>query len=287
MQAAGLDVAGSHLSQSSQKSYRTARMQLGAAVITAPRSVSYLAQTAQSLVVAGAERLHVFAEPATDLQPLHHVVGCPISLVQRSTRRGNFRNWMEAARHMLELDNEYILMCEDDVLFGRTSIGDGLAACSMLVNVGFVSLYTPTHYQRLWRVLDANGKWTGKEYESKATAQSHATGGGRTVVPRDFETGVYAHKFKSLYGALGLLFHRDMLARVVDHDIAKFWKDRYRQLPSEKLACVDTCIGEIMQVLQKDCYFFNPSRAQHIGEISSLDPLKVAKEFRVSSNVLL
>lgn len=263
-------------------------MQLGIAITTAPRPISYISQTAQSLIAAGADRLHVFAEPGSDLSSLRSMPGCPIELVQRMSRRGNFRNWMESARCMLEQDNEFILMCEDDVQFGRTSIQDGLTAYPSLKNVGFVSLYTPTHYQRLWQVLDAGGRLIGKEYESVDVARHLASKiEGRTVVARDFQEGVYAHRFKSLYGALGLLFHRDMLAMVVGHDIAKFWKDRYRELPSEKLACVDTCIGEIMLVIHKDCYFFNPSRAQHIGEVSVVDPLKLLDPFRVSSNVLL
>ena len=227
-------------------------MKLAIAITTAPRAAVYLGQTAKSLVTAGAKHLYIFSEPGADVSCIDTACDCSFSLVQRLTRRGNFRNWMEAARQMLdETDAELILMCEDDVQFGSTSINDALAAWPTLENPGFLSLYTPGHYN-----------------------------------PPGTPDGVWCPKIQSVYGALGLLFNRGSLSEIIKHDTAKFWKDRYRMLSSEKLACVDTCIGETCMMLHKKMYYFSPSRAQHLGEVSSIDTLKTCPERRQASSFL-
>lgn len=256
---------------------------LSVAITTAPRPESYLGRTLASLTAAGATDIHVFSEPGTDLRCLQEF---PASLIQRKDRRGNFRNWMEAARAMLDTGAEMILMAEDDVLFGQSSLKDALDVWSTLGNVGFLSLYTATHYQLEWhlKIGDRIIKRFRAEDVARGKVETHP---GSHVEPYEFPEGVMAPQIDSLYGALALLFHRDILARVVENDVAKFWKDRYRHLPSSELSCVDTCIGEIMNVLHLKMWFFNPGRAQHIGEKSSIDVLREISPFRRSHKVLL
>lgn len=227
-------------------------MKLAIAITTAPRSVVYLNATAQSLVDAGATHLHLFAEPNSDLSCIDTTSPCGFDLIQRPIRLGNFFNWTSAANRMLEkTDAELILMCEDDVQFGRTSISDALAAWPTLADPGFLSLYTPGHYN-----------------------------------PPGTPDGIWCPKIQSVYGALGLLFSRESLSEILDHDTVKFWKDRYRMLSTQQLACIDTCIGEACMVLHKKMWYFNPSRAQHLGEVSSIDTLKTCPERRKASSFI-
>lgn len=258
------------------------------AVTTAPRGTVYLGTTLRSLAAAGAKNAYVFAEPDTDLACLNSVPSsCAVSLTKRVDRRGNFRNWMEAAKTMLATKHEYILMAEDDVLFGKTSLGDALEVFPRLENAGFLSLYTPTHYQMEWQLTAASGELLGR-YETEDVAVRRAIKlPGSHVRIYEYPEGIMSPKIDSLFGALALLFHRDILAKVVEHDIAKEWKDRYRQLSSKNLACVDSCIGEIMNVLHLKMWYFNPGRAQHIGEVSCVNPDFGLSARRKSLKVLL
>lgn len=261
-------------------------MKLGCAVITAPRKVSYLGHTIGSLFSAGIDYVHVFAEPQSDLGCLEGVLD-RVRITSWPSRRGNFRNWMQAAREMSGMDYDLILMAEDDVLFGRTSISDALLAWPLLDSPGFLSLYTPTHYQRSWRVSGADGSVLLSGIRTEDVAKRHAERLSAIAEAVDYPPGLYCPEIDSLYGALGLLFSREVLAMLIENDVAKFWKDRYRDIDSEDLACVDSCIGEVMQVKHLNMWYFNPGRAQHIGEFSSIDSLRSMSPLRVSHNAFL
>lgn len=264
-------------------------MKLGCAVITAPRKTSYLEQTVRSLAIAGIERVQVYAEPGSDTECLRSTKSlCESPVTYWTSRRGNFRNWMESARRMVEMDHDLILMAEDDVLFGHTSISDATACWSFLDNPGFLSLYTPTHYQRSWLVRNSDGVVVAQHITTEDVAVRYAERvPGYTAEPFDYPPGLYCPRIDSLFGALGLVFSREVLSMLLENDVAKFWKDRYRETSSEDLACVDCCIGEVMQVRHLKMWYFNPGRAQHLGETSSLDPLRKISPLRISHNAFL
>lgn len=263
-------------------------MQLACAMITAPRPVSYLATTAQSLVTAGIQHIRVFAEPDTPLDALSKVRGGSFSLVQRLRQQGHFHNWMSAARHMCDSDAELILLCEDDARFGRTAVSDALAAWPKLQSPGCLSLYTPSHYQRTWRVMGSDGKAILPSHETAAAAVKRAKRiAGATVKRVDAPLGLYCPQFRAMYGTVGLLFARETLATIIDHEIAASWASRYPGVPTERLACTDLCLGEILQALDLRAWYFNPGRAQHIGEVSIINPRDGLSPKRRSHNVRL
>lgn len=263
-------------------------MQLACAMITAPRAVSYLGITAQSLVAAGVKHVCIFAEPESPLADLDKVRGGTFSLVQRLSRHGHFRNWMGAARSLLDSDAELILICEDDAKFGRTAIAESLAAWPKLGYPGFLSLYTPSHYQRTWRVLDSDGKQLPPAHETAAAAVKRARRiAGATVKRIDAPVGLYCPQFREMYGTVGLLFARKTLAEIIDHPIAQNWQAQYPNVPEDQLACTDLCLGRIVRDLQLNTWYFNPGRAQHIGEVSIINPHAGLSPKRRSHNVRL
>jgi len=263
-------------------------MQPACAMITAPRPVSYLATTAQSLVAAGINRIHIFAEPETPLDALAKVRGGTFSIVQRLRRYGHFYNWMSAARAMLDTGAELVLMCEDDVQFGRSSLADALAVWPKLQDPGFLSLYTPSHYQQSWRVLGSDGKPLRPFHETAAAAIKRAKRiPGATVKRVDAPYRVYCPQFRDMYGTVGLLFSRATLAAIIDHEIADQWPAHYPDVPAERLACTDLCIGRIVRALGLRAWYFNPGRAQHIGEVSIINPHAGLSPKRRSHNVRL
>ncbi len=126
-------------------------MKLAIAVTTAPRETPTLGRSLDSLRNAGfADTVHVFAEPSSltrDFSAAGHV-----QIHQHRELTGCFGNWLHAASWLVkEKDATHILMCEDDVEYCRSSrekLFDGL---SSLLDIGYVSLYTPIHNVKVAR----------------------------------------------------------------------------------------------------------------------------------------
>jgi hypothetical protein len=117
---------------------------------------------------------------------------------------------------------------------------------------GFVSLYTPSHY-----TLKPKSK------------------------TEDKPVGVNRVWTKSLWGACALIWPREVLEKVVDHQVAQTWlgaKPRSgkktviqkRKDNPNMIANSDTAIGTIMNKMKRTMYFVDPSPVEHIAVHSTI-----------------
>ena len=242
-------------------------------ITTAPRSRSYLSECVISLASAGFEGVRVFAEPGTDLGGLTSSA----RLIQRPTRLGAWHNWREMCRELLDTsDAEIILTVQDDTLFSTTA-GERLQALwpADVSQLGFLSLYSPSHYQKKYAARDASGHPHGYFPDMKAAQRYVASPRNRakrlTVKEHVITAETHRVSTRSLWGACALAFPRESLRRIIDHRIARDWKGVGKRNPAPDRICnVDTAIGKICNALGLHMLFTNPATAQHIGGISSL-----------------
>jgi len=162
-------------------------------------------------------------------------------------RLGVFHNWMRGARHALESGADVIMTVQDDVWFSPDSKWFA-ESCLWPKDCGFLSLYTPLHYS----IVQGKMKPWG--------------------INRIFT--------KSLWGAMAMIWHPDVLDKIVNGDKAKDWigrrstmkpsEIRYKLNNPEEVRNVDTFLGYCVRDMGRDMCFVNPSFAQHIGEHSSI-----------------
>lgn len=275
-------------------------------ITTAPRSngVTYLGPCVASIRAAGFEDVRIFAEPDSPLN------GCDgATIVQRATKRGAWRNWFEMCRDLLETTNApIILTVQDDTLFSvaaRQALEKYWPADTS--EVGFVSLYTPAHYQRKFVVRTRRGKLLGNDPDRRS-AEKRAAKNRRhkpTIEEFRYPIGCNLIKTDAMWGACALAFPRESLRLILDHEVARNWngvseymvrdssgrevkKLRRRQQAQEyvrkhrgttsarvirkpeDVANVDTLIGGVCNKLGLGMYFLNPAVAQHVGSHSTL-----------------
>ena len=209
-------------------------------VTTAPRIECHLEDTLQSISDCGWTPT-VFAEPGSSKTKYNTLTW--------EKRQGLWNNWRAAAQWGIDQNTKYIMTVQDDCLFHpeTKSILDRLPD---LPNMGYLSLYAPSHYQE-----DQNGNPI---------------------------KGLYTVAVTSAWGALALIFERDILIKVLNDDRAKNWigikppnapatwrKDQ--QDHPERIKNSDYIIGSIITyTLAKYLYYLSPSPCFHSARYSSV-----------------
>jgi hypothetical protein len=215
--------------------------ELTVAVTTAPRKDCTLAYCLASIEACGWDPI-VFAEPGS--------TETEYRTVWNEAKLGIWHNWLNSCRWCLEqTSSEYIMTVQDDSLFHPDSkqLVDFLTWPD---NCGFVSLYTPKHYS-----IRADN----------------------TLRP----LGVNKIVTKSLWGACALVWHRDVLRKVIDTPTCKYWLgakpksgsksviENRKNNPSS-IANSDTAIGKAINRLGLFMYFVDPSPVHHISKYSTI-----------------
>jgi hypothetical protein len=218
------------------------------AVITSPRKngVSYLCETLISMVVSGVDDVVVSAEPGSGLAATARSLplSIPISVHGNENRLGNHANWMRAANLAMlkseETKDRVIAICEDDIVFSSkyVSTAESIVRLRDGDDFGFVAAYTSEVYSNR--------------------------------IPFDHEIKTFSTY--SMWGACCLVFTRESLTKIVNHEHMKNWTGIAKDLPvgHPDIQHVDTAIGETMLELGLRGWFLRNSLVQHIGEVSSL-----------------
>lgn len=212
------------------------------AITTAPRKDCTLLQCIDSIRKAGWEPT-IFAEPGS--------TASDAETVWNPERKGCWHNWLASARYALDNSNaKYILTVQDDSLFHPDSRSFAESILWPAKDAGFVSLYTPKHY---------------------------SFGMGGKLRP----PGVYRIRTTSLWGACALVWPRDVLAKVIEHPIAKNWAGarprsgnksviQKRKDNPHLIANSDTAIGRILNKMGRTMWFVDPSAVSHIAVHSAI-----------------
>lgn len=217
-----------------------------ATVTTAPRQNPTLVETVVSVKACGWEPV-LFAEPNTDLTN-KLVKNCEIH--RNEKRLGVWFNWIKSAEYALSQSPDLIAMFQDDVDIHPES-KYFLESIDWPKDAGYVSLYTPMHYQL-----------------TKSGVCRH---------------GMFGVKTGAMWGATALVFKPDVLNATICHKKAKEWcgirprtnpegyKERRRAEPWT-IQNSDYIIGLIVQnYLRKKLYYFSPSLGSHIAEFSAIN----------------
>lgn len=229
------------------------------AVTTAPRgNESTLAVCLDSLITAGWYDPVVFAEPGSDVPP-------GVNVIQNETKRGCWHNWYYSAKYMLEKTTASIIMTvQDDSLFHPDSREFVEKHCLWPTkDTGIVSLYTAAHYSEL------------KPDIQRPTGINH----------------VYT---KCWWGTCAVVWKRETLQAVVDHEISRTWLglspkvlfderknpelrkervDKYYAARRENPSLInnsDYVAGHVLNQLKLKMFFVDPSPVQHVSRVSTL-----------------
>lgn len=199
-------------------------------VTTAPRALPTLRRTLVSLAEAGWDDPHLFAEPGCEVPEGYAVT-------RRGRRMGAWPNWYLALAELVLKDphaDAYVLI-QDDVLFSRN--------CRMFLEanlwppdpVGLVSLYCPSIYH---------------PHKQRSEFGPYAVRAGRALV-----------------GALTYFFPPAAArALLQDHEVAAHRLNGWHQ----GLCNIDSVIGSWAERSRRKVYYYAPSLATHIGEVSSI-----------------
>ena len=223
------------------------------AITTAPRQDCTLNKCVESVRQCGWEPV-IFAEPGST------VVDC--ETVWNSERKGVWHNWRQASEWCLARNTEFVMTVQDDALFHPESRSFANAVLWPHPDAGYLSLYTPQHYQQ----------WSD----------------GRPRPP-----GIYEVSTNSVWGAMALIFRPSVLRQLLDHPRAKTWLgakpsrkkgesssafaarcESMRQSRLEdpaKIQNSDTAIGIILRkCLGKKLMYVSPSPVDHFAKFSSI-----------------
>jgi hypothetical protein len=207
-------------------------------ITTAPRPIPTIKRTIASVRMMHLEPI-IFAEP--DSIPVN------AKTFTNETRKGVWDNWRQAAKWAIDNTTaDKILMLQDDVtLHPQTKrvIEPHLWPSG---NTGFVSLYTPAHYQ--------------------------------TKKP----IGLHRVRTSALWGACAMIWERNVLQEVLDHSITAKWlgvaPSSNKQAVMERrkanrymIQNSDTAIGHIMNAMGREMWFVTPSPATHIATTSAIN----------------
>lgn len=237
-------------------------------ITTAPRAGGLLPGCVASLRRAEATDLHVFAEPESDVTNV-----ADVTVHQRDRRFGAWHNWREMCRELLDSSTSpIVLTVQDDTIFSQHALARLVELWPTLTNIGFLSLYTPSHYQRKWCV-ERRGRTLGIFHDSQTAARKALKFQQSRVVFREYPPGVNRIVTRSLWGACALAFPRDTLKQIINHRIACNWQGAIPTQPPRdpsQIANVDTAIGRICNAMKLSMWFVNPSLAQHAAHHSTL-----------------
>lgn len=229
----------SHKPQRSTATYKPSHIDWFVAVTTAPRRNCTLIECADSIRLAGWEPT-IFAEPGS--------TKTQFNTIENESRKGVWHNWLNAARYALESTSANTIMTvQDDSLFHPDSKAFAESILWPAKGVGYVSLYTPSHYSARY---------------------------GNAP-------GVIRVRTSSMWGACALIFSRKSLTSIVNHSVAKSWLGvaprtnkavvmKRRQDNPHTIANSDTAIGAIVNSLGLSTYYVSPSPVRHIAEHSTI-----------------
>ena len=213
------------------------------AVATAPRPDCTLQRCIDSLIIAGFDPV-IFAEPGST-----KVASC--QTFPNSERKGVWYNWLQSCEYALNnSDADVIMTVQDDSLFHPDSKSFAESILWPDEETGFVSLYTPKHYSLM------------PHFKTKQRP-----------------TGVNRINTRSMWGACALIWPREVLEQVMDHEITKKWlgaptKSRSESVMQKRrdnrhlVQNSDTAIGKIMNRMGRKMFFVDPSPVEHIAEHS-------------------
>lgn len=222
-------------------------------ITSAPRKEPTLRRCVESVIRAGWWPT-IFAEPGTDVGNLE------VPVVYNSERLGVWRNWKASIEYALERSPDAVLTIQDDMEFHPDS-REFLEEVMWPRDTGYISLYTPSHYQT-WH----------------------------DGTPR--EPGLYEVETASMWGACALCFPTKVLQSMQQVPKYHNWlgvpperKDdesdsQYLRRKNDLLAKrqanpwmiqnSDTVIGQLVRKsLKRRLYYINPSPSEHIATYSS------------------
>lgn len=162
-------------------------------------------------------------------------------------RLGVWQNWLSSAFYAINNTSaKFVLTVQDDSLFHPETRAFTESILWPSPKAGFVSLYTAKHYSE------------------------------------NRKPGVNRVNTRSLWGACALVWHREVLARVIRHETATTWlgvpprsnrrevMQRRKDDPST-IANSDTAIGTILNQMGLEMYFVDPSPVTHIARHSTIN----------------
>jgi hypothetical protein len=209
-------------------------------VTTAPRVECYLKETLYSIKEAGWQPV-VFAEPGSTKTEFQTITW--------DKKQGLWHNWQLAAKWAMNTESEYIMTIQDDC-YMHPDTKNLLDQIPDLPSMGYLSLYTPSHYQD-----DQDGNPI---------------------------KGLYTVSVTSVWGALALIFHKDTLRQLLDDVRAKEWIGikpknapidwrQQQQANPDRIKNSDYIIGSILHYsMSKHLYYLSPSPCRHIARYSSV-----------------
>ncbi len=221
------------------------------AVTTAPRPEETLSICLDSLLIAGWNP-YIFAEPGNyNINEEYKS-----RMIKHDTRKGVWWNWIESCRYALEnSDADVIMTVQDDSLFHPDSKSMAERFLWPREDVGFVSLYTPKHYS-------IKNHLKSKPARPKGLNRIHT---------------------KSLWGACALIWPREVLEKVMEHELIEAWlgaplktrsawaaRQEKRKQEPWTIQNSDTAIGKIMNRMSRSMWFADPSPVQHIATTSAI-----------------
>lgn len=208
------------------------------AVTTSRRAVPTLHACLVSLRSSGWADPVVFAEPESD-------VPAGFEIRRNKARRGLWFNWLHSCQEALKSEAELIMTVQDDAFFHRDSKAFAEECLWPSAKAGTLSLYTPAHYSH-----QENG-------------YVHPLGVNRIIT-------------RSFWGALALVWSREVLIAVINHPIAKSWRGAHKRfepkpnVPDHLVMNSDTAIGQILFDLQREVWVADPSPVRHIAKASTV-----------------
>jgi len=197
------------------------------------------------MIIAGFDPI-IFSEPEST-----KVKSC--ATIKNKEKMGVWYNWIQSCEYALEqTDANVIMTVQDDSLFHPDCKSFAEKILWPQEDAGFVSLYTPKHY---------------------------------SIVPhfktKQRDIGVNRVYTRSLWGACALIWPREILEAVMEHDITKNWlgaptKSRSKSVMDKRRADrtlvqnSDTAIGKIMNRMKRSMWFVDPSPVEHIAQYSAV-----------------
>lgn len=202
-------------------------------MVTAPRKEETFTQSMRSLIAAGWDSPHIFAEPGSPIPDEFR----SLPLTQRGVVAGCWPNFYLALQELLTLhpDADAFMVAQDDVLFARGDANENLRQFlerSLWPDdqTGCVSIYCSAAYHQEkqdWHRFQ--GKW--------------------------------------LWGALAFIWPRESLIHFLGHN-GLMW--RYADKRTGGLRRSDRVVGNWHVEHQKSMWYCSPSLVQHIGNTSTI-----------------
>lgn len=198
----------------------------------APRRAITVNTTVKSLREAGFnEMVRVFGEPGSPSPQQDTSTGRGIKLFHNKKKLGAFKNFFNALSSIVESTNaEYILMIQDDVIFNARTRKIWENALGFR-RVGCWNFFLARHHRML-------AKKNGKSWHSY-------------------------NERPCLWGALAYMFKREVAEQMLVHD---YFLKHYRENPKR----IDVAVDRVLEQMNLNKYYHNPSLTRHIGHSSTL-----------------